>query len=149
MTHKVTDETRSMVENAAGMGLSHEDIACLLGVRDPKTIRRRYRKELNSGRAKANLQVASKLFKKATEGDNTAMIWWEKTRAGKSDRLALVNPPGEVFKTANMPAQPELIGEYLARLEAIAADRAAGGLAERVAKATLQDDGGDPDPLPD
>ncbi len=140
MTHKVTDETRKTVENASGMGLSHEDIAILLGVKDPKTIRRRYRKELNSGRVKANLQVGTRLFEKCKAGDNTAIIWWEKTRAGKSDRIAITTPPGEPFETAQLPAEPDNIGKYHERLRQIAADRAARRSAPAVARAGVPED---------
>lgn len=116
MTHKVTDETRKMVENASGMGLSQEDIAYLLEVRDPKTIRRRYRKELNAGRVKANLQVATRLFDKCKEGDNTAIIWWEKTRAGKSERMELSGPGGGPIPQTYVPGGPELLQDYYAKL---------------------------------
>lgn len=85
--------------------------------------------------------------------DTTAIIYWSKNRdpdrwRDKRD-LTLANPPGKRFRTEALPPEPELIGEYLARLEAIAADRAAGRLAERVAAATVSDDGGGEEPMPD
>lgn len=144
MTHQVTDEMRLTVENAAGMGMSHEEIAVLMGVRDPKTIRRRYRKELDQGRAKANLQIATVLFKKCIAGDNTAIIWWEKTRAGKSDRLTLRTDPGAPLQTQEVPPEPELIGKYYERLTQIAADRAARRPAKGVGAAALPEDPDDP-----
>ena len=140
MSHKVTDETRKAVENASGMGLSQEDIACLLGVRDPKTVRRRYRKELDSGRMKANLQVATRLFEKCKAGDNTAIIWWEKTRAGKSDRLQLSTQPGNPLEIAHIAAEPDNIGKYYERLAQIARDRAAGRPAKPLAGAGIPED---------
>lgn len=131
MTHKVTDETRKMVEEAAGMGLGQEDIAVLLGIRDPKTLRRRYRRELNTGRAKANLTVARRLYVKCQEGDNTAIIWWEKTRAGKSDRLSLTTPPGEPIEHRHTYGSSELLGEYYKRLNDAAEQVPAAAAADR------------------
>jgi len=146
MTHKVTDESRRMVENAAGMGMTHEDISLLLGIRDPKTLRRRYRRELDSGMPKAKLQVATKLFEKCMAGDNTAIIWWEKTRAGRSDRLTLATPDGQPLQFQEVPPEPELIGQYYERLAKIAADRAARRSSEPLGREGIPDAGGSEEP---
>jgi hypothetical protein len=140
MSHIPTDETRKVVQNATGMGFNHEDICQLLGIKDPKTLRRRYRKELNAGLPMAKLQVATTLFKKACDGNMTAIIWWEKTRAGRSDRLMLTTPPGEPFATTEIPATPDNIGKYHERLAQIEADRAARRSAPAVARARVQED---------
>ena len=60
------------------------DIARVLAV-DPKTLRRHYREELDTGHIKATAKVAEFLFRKAiTEGPQcvTAAIFWMKTRGG-------------------------------------------------------------------
>ena len=85
--------------------------------------------------------------------DTTAIIYWSKNRdpdrwRDKRD-LTLANPPGKRFRTEALPPEPELIGEYLARLEAIAADRAAGRSLERVGEPEVPDDGGGEEPMPD
>ena len=52
---------------------------------DPKTLRRHYRAELDTGQIKATAKVAEFLFRKATtEGPQcvTAAIFWMKTRGG-------------------------------------------------------------------
>jgi hypothetical protein len=85
--------------------------------------------------------------------DPTSIIYWSKNRDPERWRdkrdLTLANPPGKRFRTEALPPEPETIGQYLERLAAIAADRASGGLAERVAAATVSDDGGGEEPLPD
>jgi hypothetical protein len=52
---------------------------------DPKTLRKHYRDELDTGQIKATAKVAEFLFRKATtEGSQavTAAIFWLKTRGG-------------------------------------------------------------------
>ncbi len=72
------------VEAMAGYGVPEIDIARVLGI-DPKTLRKHYRDELDTGHVKANAKVAENLYRKATgEGREavTAAIFWLKTRAG-------------------------------------------------------------------
>lgn len=60
------------------------DIARVLGI-DPKTLRKHYRDELDTGHVKATAKVAEFLFRKATtEGAQyvTAAIFWMKPRGG-------------------------------------------------------------------
>ena len=67
----------------AAYGIPETDIATVVEI-DPKTLRRHYRKELDTGHIKANTKVAESLFRKAM-GDGpqsvTACIFWLKTRA--------------------------------------------------------------------
>ena len=59
-----------MVTNATGMGLDQNTISALLDV-TPKTLRKFYRYELDTGAAKANLSVAKSLYGRATGGKDT------------------------------------------------------------------------------
>ena len=81
--HKPDALHRRQVEAMAGYGVPEVDIARVLGI-DPKTLRKYYRDELDTGHVKANAKVAESLFRKAT-GDGpqsvTAAIFWLKTRA--------------------------------------------------------------------
>tara|TARA_R110002126_G_scaffold191534_1_gene339694 strand:- start:123 stop:476 length:354 start_codon:yes stop_codon:yes gene_type:complete len=76
-----TDKEREQVEAMSGYGLPHDNIAVLIrdGI-DSDTLKKHFKKELMSGKAKANAKVGQTLFQKATEGDTTAMIWWSKTQ---------------------------------------------------------------------
>ena len=58
--HVPTDEFRKLVESTSGLGLPHEQIAILVGI-DDKTLRKYYRAELDTGKAKANSQIAKTL----------------------------------------------------------------------------------------
>jgi len=61
-------------------GIPEADIARVIGI-DPKTLRKHYRDELDTGHVKANTQIAECLFKTAKAGNVTAQIFWLKTRA--------------------------------------------------------------------
>jgi hypothetical protein len=78
--HEPTQETRRIVEEAAGFGLPQAQVGLLVGVSE-KTLRLHYRAELDHGMASANAAVARSLFQAATVEKNvTAMIFWCKTR---------------------------------------------------------------------
>jgi hypothetical protein len=82
--HKPDPFQRRQVEAMAGYGVPETDIARVLAI-DPKTLRKHYREELDTGQVKATAKVAESLFHKAT-GDGaqsvTAAIFWLKTRGG-------------------------------------------------------------------
>ena len=82
--HRPDEPGRRQVEALAAYGVSELDIARVVGI-DPKTLRRHYREELDTGHIKATAKVAEFLFRKATtEGPQcvTAAIFWMKTRGG-------------------------------------------------------------------
>jgi len=65
-------------------GVPEFDVARVAGV-DPKTLRKRYRDELDLGATKATAKVAEFPFRKATTKGpqcGTAAILWMKTRGG-------------------------------------------------------------------
>ena len=74
---------RRQVEAMAAYGIPEADIARVMEF-DPKTLRRHYRSELDTGHIKANSRMAENLYRKAM-GDGpqavTATIFWLKTRA--------------------------------------------------------------------
>lgn len=76
-----TEKDRKEVEALSGVGLPEEQIAMLIaGGISRDTLRKYFERELVSGKAKANSQVAKTLWQKATSGDTTAAIWWTKTQ---------------------------------------------------------------------
>jgi hypothetical protein len=112
--HKPDEKTRQVVESAVGMGLDQQSISKLLDI-NPKTLRKFYRRELDTGAAKANLSVAKTLYKRATSGKDTiAGIFWLKARAGWVDTVKQVHegiPENITVTFALEPPeeQPELI----------------------------------------
>ena len=82
--HKPDLFQRRQVEAMAAYGVPEIGIARVVGI-DAKTLRKHYRKELDTGQIKATAKVAESLFRKATtDGAQsvTAAIFWLKTRAG-------------------------------------------------------------------
>jgi hypothetical protein len=88
------EEQRIAVEVLSGYGVPQAAIADLVGV-DPKTLRDRFRAELDRGAAVANLRVAQNMFKIAT-GDGreavSAAKYWLSCRAGWSESAAPRHP---------------------------------------------------------
>ena len=78
--HTPTDAQRQLVQLHATMGTTQEMIARVICI-DRKTLRLRYRDELDLSMVNANAKVGGKLFNKAMGGDTTSMIFWLKTRA--------------------------------------------------------------------
>ena len=83
----VNDTLREKVRHLAGLGVPQDDIARILGCA-PKTLRKRFRDELDRGAAEANATVAGSLFLAARAGNITAIIFWLKTRGRWRERRA-------------------------------------------------------------
>ena len=78
-----TPEQSKLVRKLVAYGHTQENIALMVGVRSPKTLRKYFRAELDRAAIEANTQVAHSLYKSAVSGkDTTAAIFWLKCRAG-------------------------------------------------------------------
>jgi hypothetical protein len=83
----VNDALREKARYLAGLGVRQDDIARIIGCA-PKTLRKRFRDELDRGVAEANATISGSLFGAAKGGNVTAQIFWLKTRAHWRDRMA-------------------------------------------------------------
>jgi hypothetical protein len=93
---KPTDEQRLLVKKLAAVGTPHEEIACMVKIRSPKTLRKHFREELDRGTAEANAKVAGALFDNAMKGDTNAQKFWLQSRAGwgrSSFQRPAIQPP--------------------------------------------------------
>lgn len=83
MIHEPTEEKRTIVARASGLGLPLKQICVLVDIaeNDVDTLKRYYKKEILTGKAYANLRVAGSLFER-TKKDTTAAIWWTKSQMG-------------------------------------------------------------------
>src|SRR5664279_1060063 len=90
--HRPDPTNRRQVEAMAGYGVPELAIARVIAI-DPKTLRKHYREELDTGQIKATAKVAESLFRKAT-GDGsqsvTAAIFWLKTVAAGARPLRII-----------------------------------------------------------
>ena len=80
---KPTDEERKLVKQMSAEGIPQSNIAMVIrdGI-DDKTLRKHFRKELDTAATKANAKIGGTLFNKAVNGDTSAAIFWAKTRMG-------------------------------------------------------------------
>ena len=100
---KPTDDERKLVEQMTACGIPQES-QCLVirdGI-DDKTLRKHFRRELDTAATKANAAVAGTLFTKAMSGDTTALIWWTKTRMKWSERQEIEHTGDPVWTINNI-----------------------------------------------
>ena len=121
--HKPDLFHRRQVEAMAGYGVPELDIARVVGI-DPKTLRRHYREELDTGRVKAAAKVAESLFRKATTDGSqsvTAAIFWLETQAGWKETTAheIAGRNGGPIETSDVSLR-EIAKSILAVLETTA-----------------------------
>lgn len=79
-------------ERLAGLGLTQEEIALSLGISERtlyenKAKSAEFAEAIKKGKAKTKRTVANRLFEKVEDGDLGAIIWFEKTRLGYSDKM--------------------------------------------------------------
>ena len=80
---KPTDDERKMVEQMCAVGIPQESICKVVRDRiDDKTLRKHFRRELDTAKVRANAQIGGTLFNKAVNGDTSAAIFWAKTQMG-------------------------------------------------------------------
>jgi len=112
----VTDGMREKVQYLAGLGVPQDDIAKIVGCA-PKTLRKRFREELDRGVAEANAMVAGYLFNSAKQGNVSAQIFWLKQEGvGRRERRRTQFQrltPGQVHRsswssptTTEIPSSP-------------------------------------------
>ena len=116
--HKPIDTTRKMVTSAVGMGLDQISISALLDI-TPKTLRKFYRHELDTGAARANLSVARSLYERASGGKDTiASIFWLKARAGWVDtKTPDANLPSQIQVTFALPDPKDAVEQQKAMVD--------------------------------
>lgn len=80
------------VEEAAADGLNDTEVAARLGISHDTLLRRKkdsreFMQAMRRGRARAHAAVSSKLMALVKKGNLGAIVWYEKTRKGYSDRV--------------------------------------------------------------
>ena len=79
--HVPTEKTRAEVSALTSFGITQDEISTYLDI-DLKTLRKHYRRELDTGTTRANAAMAKRLFDAGIkDGSVPAMIFWLKTRA--------------------------------------------------------------------
>ena len=86
----------SRVEELAAQGLTQAEICLVIGISEDTLSRRKsdladLADAIKSGKAKAASEISNTLYKMARGGDLGAIVWYEKTRRGLSDKMANTN----------------------------------------------------------
>jgi hypothetical protein len=114
----VTKRDLVQIEEFASIGMSRTQIAKLIGVSRMQLFRWMERPDvmdaIEQGQARALHSIGKRLYEKAIEGDLTAIIWFEKTRGKRSDRVSVVH------EDEAAAIQQQLSGLSTAQLERIA-----------------------------
>jgi transcriptional regulator with XRE-family HTH domain len=85
----------SRVEQLAAQGLTQAEICLCLGISENTLLRRKQElavlaDAIKSGKAKAASEISNALYQMAKAKDLGAIVWWEKTRRGLSDKTTTV-----------------------------------------------------------
>src|SRR5689334_25016908 len=114
----------------AGCGVPEADIAVVIGVA-PKTLRKHFRDELDTGHIKASAKVAGNLYRIATGSGReavTAAIFWLKVKAGWREPVGVREYPMGKKEARELAAKTAAVGteweELLNRHEALTASDA-------------------------
>lgn len=96
---KPREEDRRFVTRMSAVGMSHEEIATVIGI-NRDTLTKHFREEIDGGRLEANAAVAGAMFRHATSRVTTgaavrAAEIWLRTRAGWVDALPKRDPDDE------------------------------------------------------
>ena len=108
-------------------GATHDTIAAALRIHR-ETLAKHYREDINLGLARANAVVAGKLFERCMDGDMTAIIWWEKTRSGMSEKKIIDQRSSDGSMTPKGMADADLTGAILANCAKLGIDPAIFGI---------------------
>src|SRR5260370_9833905 len=106
----VNDAVREQGRYRAGVGVRQDEIARIIGCA-PKTLRKRFRDELDRGVAEANATVCGYLFAAAKAGNIPAIIFWLKTRAHWRGGAGPAGPAPRGEGEANSPVVLMLPGK--------------------------------------
>ena len=79
------EEDSKTVEALAIAGVTQNLISQIIKISEP-TLRKNFRRELDTSKARANAIISQALFKKAKDGNVVAQIFWLKTQAGWKEK---------------------------------------------------------------
>lgn len=90
-----SEEIAKAVQLHTLVGTPQPTLAKILGM-STETMTKYYRDELDTAKAQANASIAGRLYKKAMDGDTTAMIFWLKTQAKWRETIDISNDDGSL-----------------------------------------------------
>ncbi len=107
---QANDTQRDLVKSLAILGMQHEEICQVIGIRSAKTLRKHFRSELAEGSVHAVAAVARTAFDMATSGRYPAMtLFWEKCQRDARVEREREKVEKERLEALGRPAPLELI----------------------------------------
>ncbi len=79
-------------------GVTVRDLCAFLEISE-RTLRRLYKKELEQGKSKANINITGRLYELCMEGNTTALIFWAKTQMGWREKPEELGTDIDALKT--------------------------------------------------
>jgi hypothetical protein len=106
--YEPTEADRNTVRSMASQGVPHETIALCLGKKgiDAKTMRKHFRRELDTAAAIANAIIGTKVYNAAMRGEAWACCFWLKSRAGWNELTGSSSDRAERGKTVQRVVVP-------------------------------------------
>jgi hypothetical protein len=94
--YEKSEESIKTVEALSIAGVPQKIISQILKISEP-TLRKHFRNELDTSKARANAVISQALFKNAKNGNVAAQIFWLKTQAGwrETNHYELTGKDGE------------------------------------------------------
>ena len=109
---EVTEEMERQVSLAVGFGLTHLQIGKLVDC-DPKTLRKYFRRALESGKERLTMDIGSQLYKKAMNGDTISAIFLAKTKGGFKETVEHEGLPNNITVCFNLDNKKEIDAEVV------------------------------------
>ena len=109
---EVTEEMERQVSLAVGFGLTHLQIGKLVDC-DPKTLRKYFRRALESGKERLPRDIGSQLYKKAMNGDTISAIFLAKTKGGFKETVEHEGLPNNITVSFNLDNKKEIDAEVV------------------------------------
>ena len=107
--YEPTEADRNTVRSMASQGFPHDTIAQCLGKKgiDAKTMRKHFRRELDTAVAITNANIGTMVYQAAMRGEAWACCFWLKCRAGWREKVELEHSaPGGGPVTLNVIGVP-------------------------------------------
>ena len=109
---EVTEEMERQVSLAVGFGLTHLQIGKLVDC-DPKTLRKYFRRALESGKERLTMDIGSQLYKKAMNGDTISAIFLAKTKGVFKETVEHEGLPNNITVSFNLDNKKEIDAEVV------------------------------------
>ena len=92
---KPTEENERICSLGVAFGLTHEQIAKLVGC-TAKTLRKHFSYSLETGKERLVMSLGSKLYSKAMKGDTVSAIFLAKTKGGFQEKVEHEGLPNQI-----------------------------------------------------